>query len=76
MTNITTAVYTALIVFGIIGLTEVALAWYDIRGRDKTDDEMQEQWCSVRNETRETLINLSERNRLSRHKTEVSFWWI
>lgn len=32
MTNLTTAVYTALIVFGIIGLIEVALAWYDIRG--------------------------------------------
>lgn len=35
MTDITTVVYTALIVFGIIGLTEVAFAWYDIRGRDK-----------------------------------------
>ena len=46
MTSITTVVYTALIVFGIIGLTEVVLAWYDIRGRDKTDDEIQEQWCS------------------------------
>ena len=46
MTNITTVVYTALIVFGIIGLTEVAIAWYDIHGRDKTDDEIQEQWCS------------------------------
>lgn len=45
MTNIATVVYTALIVFGIIGLTEVAFAWYDIRGRDKTDDEIQEQWC-------------------------------
>lgn len=22
------------------------LAWYDIYGRDKTDDEIQEQWCS------------------------------
>lgn len=32
MTNITTVVYTALIVFGIIGLTEVAFTWYDIRG--------------------------------------------
>lgn len=21
-------------------------AWYDIHGRDKTDDEIQEQWCS------------------------------
>lgn len=46
MTNITTAVYTALIVFDIIGLTEVVLAWYDIHGRDETDDEIQEQWCS------------------------------
>ncbi len=46
MTGITTVVYTALIVFGIIGLTEVAFAWYDIHGRDKTDDEIQEQWCS------------------------------
>lgn len=46
MTSITTVVYTALIVFGIIGLTEVAFAWYDIHGRDKTDDEIQEQWCS------------------------------
>lgn len=35
-----------LIAFGIIGLTEVVLAWYNIRGRDKTDDEIQEQWCS------------------------------
>ena len=33
MTNITTVVYTTLIVFGIIGLTEVVLAWYDIYGR-------------------------------------------
>lgn len=32
MTNITTVVYTTLIVFGIIGLAEVAFAWYDIRG--------------------------------------------
>lgn len=39
MTNIATVVYTTLIVFGIIGLTEVVLAWYDIHGRDKTDDE-------------------------------------
>lgn len=46
MTDITTAVYTILIVFGIIGLTEVVLAWCDIHGRDKTDDEIQEQWCS------------------------------
>ena len=46
MTDLTTVVYTTLIVFGIIGLTEVAFAWYDIRGRDKTDDEIQEQWCS------------------------------
>lgn len=42
MTDITTVVYTTLIVFGIIGLTEVALAWYDIRERDKTDDDIQE----------------------------------
>lgn len=46
MANITTVVYTALIAFGIIGLTEVAFAWYDIHGRDKTDDETQEQWGS------------------------------
>lgn len=46
MTNITTVVYTALIAFSIIGLTEVAIAWYDIQGRDKTDDEIQEQWRS------------------------------
>lgn len=46
MTDIATVVYTALIIFGLIGLTEAVLAWYDIRGRDKTDDEIQEQWCS------------------------------
>lgn len=46
MTSITTVVCTALIVFGIIGLTGVAFAWYDIHGRDKTDDEIQELWCS------------------------------
>lgn len=46
MTDTTTLVYTALIVFGIIDLIEVALAWYDIHGQDKTDDEIQEQWCS------------------------------
>lgn len=46
MTNLTAVVYTTLIVFGIIGLTEVVLAWYDIHGRDKTDDEIQEQWYS------------------------------
>ena len=46
MTNLTTVVYTTLIVFGIIGLTEVAFVWYDIHGRDKTDNEIQEQWCS------------------------------
>lgn len=40
MNGITTVVYTTLIVFGIIGLTEVAFAWYGIRGRDKTDDEI------------------------------------
>ena len=49
MNDITTVVYTALIVFGIIGLTEVVFAWYDIRGRDKTDDETQEKWCSENN---------------------------
>lgn len=42
MANIATVVYTTLIVFGIIGLTEAVFAWYDIRGRDKTDDEIQE----------------------------------
>lgn len=46
MTGIATVVYTTLIVFGIIGLTEVVLAWYDIHGQDKTDDDIQEQWCS------------------------------
>lgn len=46
MTNIATVVYTALIVFGIIDLTEVAFSWRDIHGRDKTDDDIQEQWCS------------------------------
>ena len=46
MTDLTTVVYTVLIVFGIIGLTEAVLAWYDIYGRDKTDDEIQEQWRS------------------------------
>ena len=40
MTDITTVVYTTLIVFGIIGLTEVEFAWYEIRGRDKNDDEI------------------------------------
>ena len=49
MTDTTTVVYTALIVFGIIGLIEVAFAWYDIRGRDKADDEIREQWCSETN---------------------------
>ena len=49
MTDLTTVVYAALIVFSIIGLTEVAFAWYDIRGRDKNDDEIQEQWCSETN---------------------------
>ena len=48
MTNITTVAYTALIVFGIIGLTEVAFMWYDIHERDKTDDKIQEKWCSER----------------------------
>lgn len=46
MTDTTTVVYTALIVFSIIGLAEVAFAWCDIHGRDKTDDDIQEQWCS------------------------------
>ena len=46
MTDLTAVVYTTLIVFGIIGLTELVFAWYNIRGRDKTDDEIQEQWCS------------------------------
>lgn len=32
--------------FNQFGLTEVVLAWYDIYKRDKTDDEIQEQWCS------------------------------
>lgn len=49
MNDLTTVVYIALIVFGIIGLTEVAFAWYDICGRDKADDEIQEQWCSENN---------------------------
>lgn len=35
MTDITTVVYTALIAFGLIGLTEVVFAWCDIRGRDR-----------------------------------------
>ena len=48
MTGITTVVYIVLMVFSIIGLIEVALMWYDIHGRDKTDDEIQEQWCSER----------------------------
>lgn len=48
MNDLTTVVYSALIVFGIIGLTEVALAWYDIRGQDKADDEIQEKSCSER----------------------------
>lgn len=46
MIDLTTVVYTVLIVFGIIGLTEVVLAWYGIYGRDKTDDEIQERWRS------------------------------
>lgn len=46
MTNITTVVYTTLIVFGLIGLAEAVFMWYDIHGRDKTDDEIQEQWYS------------------------------
>lgn len=49
MTGITTVVYTALIVFGIIGLIEVAFAWCNIHGRDKANDEIQEKWCSENN---------------------------
>ena len=49
MTDITIVVYTTLIVFGSIGLTEVAFARYDIYGRDKADDEIQEKWCSENN---------------------------
>ena len=49
MTNLTTVVYTALIAFGIIGLTEVAFAWYGISHHDNTDDDIQEQWCSENN---------------------------
>lgn len=43
MTDLTTVVYTALIVFGIIGLTEIAFMWYYISHHDKTDDDIQEQ---------------------------------
>lgn len=46
MTDITTVVYTTLIVFGLIGLIEAVFMRRDIRGRDKPDDEIQEQWCS------------------------------
>lgn len=46
MTDITTVVYTTLIVFGLIGLIEVAFMRYDISHHDKTDDEIQEKWCS------------------------------
>nr|DAH29673.1 MAG TPA: hypothetical protein [Caudoviricetes sp.] len=49
MTSITTVVYTALIVFGIISLTEAVFMWYDIHGREKTDDEIQEKRCSENN---------------------------
>ena len=49
MTDLTTVVYTALIVFGVIGLTEVAFAWYGISRHNKTDDEIQEKWCSETN---------------------------
>lgn len=49
MTDITAVVYTALIIFELIGLMETALAWYDIHGRDETDDEIQEQRCSENN---------------------------
>lgn len=46
MTDITTVIYTTLIVFGLISLIEVVFMWCDIHERDKTDDEIQEQWCS------------------------------
>lgn len=46
MTDITTVVYTTLIAFGLIGLVEAVFMWYDIHGRDETDDEIQEQWHS------------------------------
>ena len=49
MTILKTVVYTVIIVFGIIGLTEIALIWYDISHYDKTDDDIQEQWCSETN---------------------------
>lgn len=49
MTDITTVVYTTLIVFGLIGLIETVLMWCHIRGRDKTDDEIQEKWYSENN---------------------------
>ena len=49
MTDITTVVSTTLIVFDIIGLTEIAFMWYDISHHDKTDDDIQEQWCSENN---------------------------
>ena len=48
MTGLTAVVYTTLIAFGLIGLIETVLMWCHIRGRDKTDDEIQELWCSER----------------------------
>lgn len=49
MTDLTAVVYTTLIVFGLIGLIEVAFAWRDIHGRDKANDGIQEKWCSENN---------------------------
>lgn len=46
MTDMTILVYTTLLIFGLIGLTEIAFMWYDISHHDKTDDDIQEQWCS------------------------------
>lgn len=46
MTDLTTVVYTTLIVFGLISLTEAVFMWCDIHGQDKMDDEIQEKWCS------------------------------
>ena len=46
MTDMTILVYTTLLIFGLIGLIEIAFMWYDISHHDKTDDDIQEQWCS------------------------------
>lgn len=46
MTDMTILVYTTLLIFGLIGLTEIAFMWYDISHHDKTDDDIQEQWRS------------------------------